>query len=413
MPSQPRNPAASAPAVPRLGALPTLALILSALGAALSLVTLYIHNRLAADQGDYTSFCDVSAELSCDLVLGSGYASFLGIPVAGWALASYAASALLAFALLRAGAEMLPRIATAFVALTGAMLAISLYFLAISTLVIGVACPMCLSLDAVNVALFATAVAVARIARSATFSPRSPLLVAGALTAAAIVALVVFQGPGDAASGPLTVDRIRREDPRFYAWYVSQPVTEMPLGESAGQSAKATNVDITVVEFSDFECPHCRRAYLDLSEVIASDPGVRVIHRNFPLHPDCNPKVEAKIHVNACGAAVAAECASRLGNGDAYNRVLFSHQDALGRDALVGYAREVGIDGDAFTACLGSPEASAAVAEDVRQGAAAGVESTPTFFINGRIIKGGFPRTAQYRYALAIERERLTKAGTN
>jgi uncharacterized membrane protein len=201
MPSQPRNPAASAPAVPRLGALPTLALILSALGAALSLVTLYIHNRLAADQGDYTSFCDVSAELSCDLVLGSGYASFLGIPVAGWALASYAASALLAFALLRAGAEMLPRIATAFVALTGAMLAISLYFLAISTLVIGVACPMCLSLDAVNVALFATAVAVARIARSATFSPRSPLLVAGALTAAAIVALVVFQGPGDAASG--------------------------------------------------------------------------------------------------------------------------------------------------------------------------------------------------------------------
>src|SRR5262245_35282638 len=121
MPNQRPSPAASTPAVPRLGALPTLALILSLLGAALSLVTLFIHNRLAESQGTYTSFCDVSAELSCDVVLGSSYATFLGFPVAGWALASYVASAALALALLRGSTALLPRIASAFVALTGAM----------------------------------------------------------------------------------------------------------------------------------------------------------------------------------------------------------------------------------------------------------------------------------------------------
>jgi protein-disulfide isomerase len=375
-------------------------------------VTLFIHDRLAESQGDYTSFCDVSSELSCDVVLGSSYATFLGIPVAGWALASYAATAALSFALLRAGAAAIPRIATGLVALTGAMLAISIYFFVVSTWVIGVACPMCLSLDAVNIALFATSVAVARIATSASFSPRQPLLVAGALTVVAIVALSLFQAPGDAADGPLTIERIRRDDPRFYAWYISQPITEAPLGAEAA-AAGGGAADVTIVEFSDFECPHCRRAYLDLSQIVAADPGVRVVHRNFPLHPDCNPKIEAKIHVNACGAAIAAECASKQKRGAEYNRILFSHQDALAREDLVKYAGEAGLDVPAFETCLASPEAADAVAQDVAQGAAAGVESTPTFFINGRRIKGGLPRPAQYRYALAIERERLVKAGSN
>jgi protein-disulfide isomerase len=373
-------------------------------------VTLFIHDRLAASQGDYTSFCDVSAELSCDVVLGSTYATFLGIPVAGWGLVSYAVAAGLAFALSRASVDVLPKIAAAFLGLTGAMLAIALYFFVISAFVIGVACPMCLSLDAVNIALFATAVAIARSLGRSTSSFQRPLLAATGLTVLAIVALSVLQAPGDAAVGPLTIERIRKEDPRFYAWYISQPVVEPPVGDAPPAVAET---DVTVVEFSDFECPHCRRAFLDLSQVIANDPGVRVIHRNFPLHSDCNPKVDAKIHENACGAAIAAECAARQGRGHPYNEILFSNQGALGKEKRTEYAREAGLDLAAFEACVASPEAAEAVARDVAAGAAAGVESTPTFFINGRRIKGGMPRLTQYRYALAIERDRLGKASKN
>lgn len=410
MPAQRRSSAAPSTATPRLGALPTLALVLSAIGAALSAVTLFIHDRLAASQGDYTSFCDVSAELSCDVVLGSSYATFLGIPVAGWGLASYFAAAALAFALIRASADVLPKIAAAFLALTAAMLAIALYFFVISAFVIGVACPMCLSLDAVNIALFATAIAVARSQGRSSFSFQQPLLAATGFTVLAIVALSLLQAPGDAATGPLTMDRIRKDDPRFYAWYISQPVVEAPVGD---EPATVAGSDITVVEFSDFECPHCRRAFLDLSEVIANDPGIRVIHRNFPLHSDCNPKVDAQIHKNACGAAIASECASRQGRGHEFNQILFSNQTALDPEKRTEYARQLGLDVAAFETCIASPEAADAVARDVAAGAEAGVESTPTFFINGRRIKGGMPRLTQYRYALAIERDRLGKASKN
>ncbi len=408
MPSR-RSPA-SPPATPRLGALPTLTLILSALGAAVSVVTLVIHHRLSAGQSGYTSFCDVSERLSCDAVLGSAYAQVLGLPVAVWGLAGYLGAAAIGVWLLRAAAqrsEDAARAATALVAFTGAMLAISIYFLAVALFVIGVACPMCLTLDAVNVALFATAVAALWGCRETGFRPAAPLAAAAAVTAAAVAALALLQGSGDAAEGPLTIERVRRQDPRFYAWYVSQPVTGMPEGSEQAPGG------VTIVEFSDFECPHCRRAYLDLSRVLSEEPDVHVVHRNFPLQPECNPAVKAKVHRYACGAAIASECAARQGRGDAYNRALFLHQDALGPDELRAYARDLGLDMRAFERCLESPEAAEDLARDVAAGAAAGVESTPTLFINGRRIQGGFPRAIHYRYAFAIERGREAGAARN
>ena len=157
-----RRSTAAPKAAPDIGILPTLAIVLAVLGAALSSVVLYIHHQLSNGQGGYTSFCDVSAHLSCDVVLASSYAKFLGIPVAGWALAAYIATGALAFSLRNARSEARARAAATFAAFTAAMLVISLYFFAISTFVIGVACPLCLSLDAVNIALFGAAVAIIR-----------------------------------------------------------------------------------------------------------------------------------------------------------------------------------------------------------------------------------------------------------
>ena len=177
-------------------------------------------------------------------MLGSSYATFLGVPVAGWALASYVATAGLAFALLRGASAMLPRIASAFIALTGAMLAVSVYFFVVSTHVIGVACPMCLSLDATSPCsrprspsdglrrssppLASAPAAGARRRRD----PRADPVVARAMRPAA-----------------RPIDRIGAMI-RFYARYISQPVTEAPLGEGV-----AGGGDVTVVEFSDFSVP--------------------------------------------------------------------------------------------------------------------------------------------------------------
>ncbi len=405
-----RRTASPAPAVPQIGSLPTLAVILSAVGVALAALVLLIHHRQAASQGAYTSFCDISAKVSCDVVLDSSYATLLGIPIAGWGLLSYLVSGAIALALAGARGDARLRVAATLAGVTGAMLGVALYFFAVAAFAIGVACPLCLSLDAVHVALFATALAIVRALRpvAPVGWPSSRLVLSwvGA-TLAGIAALAALQWPRGSVSGEITVEEIRERDPRFYAFYVSQPVVEAPPIEG-GHAEGSDDSAVTVVEFTDYECPYCARAYADLKKALAAgESGVRVVFRNFPLSSDCNPQLQAQVHAHACQAAVASRCAGAQGKFADYQALLFQHQDALDAPSLAGYAARLGLDQGEFERCLASPAAAAAVAEDVAAGAAAGVTSTPTFFINGRRIAGGFQRPEQYRFALAIERDLL------
>jgi protein-disulfide isomerase/uncharacterized membrane protein len=399
-----RRSTAASSAAPEIGFLPTLAIILAALGAALCAVVLYIHHQLSAGQGGYTSFCDVSQTLSCDVVLASSYATLLGVPVAGWALAAYFATAVLAFSLRKARGEARLRVAATLAAFTIAMLVVAIYFFVISTFVIGVACPLCLSLDAVNLALFGVAFAIVRtlhVAAPPGWSPARFWLPTAAAIAVAVLALALLQMPRSAGTGDaITVAEIRDQDPRFYAWYISQPVIDLTIepSEAAGPD------QITLVEFSDFECPACARADADLGRLLASGQvPVKLVHRHFPLSSDCNPQVSQQGHAHACQAAVAYECAAAQGKSQEYSRTLFQNQSALDTPSLIGYAARLGLDQGEFERCLASPAAAAKVAADVAAGAAAGVESTPTFFINGRRVPGSL-RPEHFQYALVIER---------
>ena len=355
----------------------------------------------------------MSERLSCDVVLASSYATVLGIPVAGWALLAYLATAALAFSLGKARGEARLRAAATLAAFTTAMLVVSVYFFVISSFVIGVACPLCLSLDAVNLALFGVALAIVRMLHVAAppgWSPAKFWLPTAAAIAVAVAALAVLQMPASVATGDtITVAEIREKDPRFYAWYISQPVVDLKI--DAKEAAPPDQ--ITLVEFSDFECPACARAFTDLSRLLASGQvPVRLIHRNFPLSSDCNPQVTQQGHAHACQAAAAYECAAAQGKSQEYYRTLFQNQSALDTPSLVGYAARLGLDQGEFERCLSSPAAAAKVASDVAAGAAAGVESTPTFFINGRRVPGSL-RPEHFQYALAIERARRdTAAGS-
>src|SRR5690606_26790204 len=105
------------------------------------------------------------------------------------------------------------------------------------------------------------------------WSPARFWLPTGIAIVAAVVALVVLQMPRDGGADVLTVAEIRERDPRFYAWYISQPVVDLNL------DAKdiAPPDQITLVEFSDFECPACARAFTDLGGLLASgDVPVRL-----------------------------------------------------------------------------------------------------------------------------------------
>lgn len=380
-------------------------LVALALGALLSGVILYVHEQLAATNGAYTSFCNVNARVNCDVVLVSSYGSLLGIPVAVWALLTYLAQAAIVIARRRTVADARVRASRLMVLLAVWSLAFSLYMAGVAVLAIGAVCLLCSGLYLVNavVALLAW-----RIARSDE-TPQRPVLAAVPLTigAMAIVVGIAAVGAVQLSStstlwSGLTPADVEAQNPEFYKWYTSRPVVDsMPPGEHVRGPADAV---ITMVEFSDFECAYCAKAFRDLRDLEGQHAGkIRVVFHHFPLDPECNPNVPSRVHRSACLAAIAAECAARFGRFWEYHDQLFEDQTRLDRDDLVATATGLGIDRATFNACLDDPEARTRVLADAAMGASLGVKSTPTLFINGRTIEGALDRDA-YEYVLAMER---------
>jgi len=172
----------------------------------------------------------------------------------------------------------------------------------------------------------------------------------------------------------------------------------------ATHSKGPADAPLTIIEFSDFECPACAMAFRDLHDLANQHPElVRLVFHHFPLDSECNPNVPTRRHRSACQAAIAAECAARAGKFWEYHDLLFGAQDRLGRDDLIAKATELGIPQETFVACLDDPTARAHVLADAGAGAKLGVKSTPTFIINGRIVEGAIERR-RYEYVIAIER---------
>jgi protein-disulfide isomerase len=152
--------------------------------------------------------------------------------------------------------------------------------------------------------------------------------------------------------------------------------------EAKGPSRGPANAPVTIVEFSDFECPYCSRAEETVSEVMrVYGDKVRLVFRDLPL-PN---------HTNAPKAAEAAHCA---GDQDKYwemHAKLFANQRALDVASLKGYAKDLKLDAAKFDKCLDSGSKAALVEEGRKAGSEAGVNGTPAFFVNGVLISGAQP----------------------
>ena len=143
---------------------------------------------------------------------------------------------------------------------------------------------------------------------------------------------------------------------------------------------------ITIIEFSDYECPYCRRWHQEVLPLLIEEypDEVRYVFRDFPL---------TSIHSNAIPAAIAANCAGEQ-EAEAYwdyNQLLFSMDLGLGPEAYMGYAEELDLDTDAFTECLESDRHEEEVMADFEYASQLGIRSTPTFFINGIALVGAQP----------------------
>ncbi len=139
---------------------------------------------------------------------------------------------------------------------------------------------------------------------------------------------------------------------------------------------------ISVVIFTDFECPFCAKAHQQIMDLLSRYPqDIRVVFRNFPL----------KSHKNAHTAAYAAACAHLQGKFWPYADLLFKNQRKLGLTQLYDYAEQVGLDMEMFKQSMESGQGKKIVDADVAEGLELGIHSTPSLFFNGHFVKG-FPK---------------------
>jgi protein-disulfide isomerase len=157
---------------------------------------------------------------------------------------------------------------------------------------------------------------------------------------------------------------------------------------------------VTIVEFSDFQCPYCARFQTETLPQIIQNYGdkVRFVYRDFPL---------TSLHANALKAAEASECADDQGAYWKYHDLLFQNQSALDDASLKNYAATLGLDTAAFNQCLDSDSTMSEIQKDYQDGITAGVQGTPAFFVNGNLIEGAQPYSV---FQAAIEAA-LAKGG--
>ena len=164
-----------------------------------------------------------------------------------------------------------------------------------------------------------------------------------------------------------------------YAARVSLEPLREPV-TATGPARGAADPAVTLVEFSDFECPFCGRFAPVVAQLLAAYPGrLRVVYRYFPLN---------SIHPNAQKAAEAAACADAQGRFWPMHDALFADQSALGVPQLKATAARLGLDAKRFDACLDGGAGATVVAADQAAGEDLAVGSTPSSFVNGRYVKG-------------------------
>jgi len=411
-------------------AAPWILIVLALVGIGLANHLTDIHYQLKYQpEIDFDSACEVNETVSCKKVNSSKYSSIqMGgreLPVSLPAVPFYAVIILLALLGALGKDEKRGGAFGLIVLLTLPALAFSLWLVFVQAALLKTWCLFCLGLDAVTLATLVVALlghgGGFKAAASDGVGADKQLFFLGAVLG--LVVLMVGWGsynsrvdsakPPSLATGATTpsedgsteaaeeeispeerakaLEETKAAVTEFLASYDSLETVDIAIQPFDAVKGNPEGI-ITVVEFADFECPHCKLAGYFMQPVIHQyGEYVRFIFKNYPLGTDCNPGLGRDLHPDACEAAVAVQCARRQGKFWEMHDEVFNNQGALGTRKMRKIAAGLELDMSKFDPCLENPALMDEVRTQVLDGKAIGITGTPSFFVNNRTLPSPHP----------------------
>jgi protein-disulfide isomerase/uncharacterized membrane protein len=356
-------------------------------GVAVSAELTRIHVKVHTDP-NYHSVCAMSEGVNCETVAVSPFSVFAGLPVSVWGLAGYLVmGALATWSLTRRRLHARWPLGLLLV-LTGFSVVVSAALAFISATRIDSLCLFCTASYVLNAALLVTTTLAWR-----RTGLRVKTLVADDVNALRAVPGTFAALTGLALTGLLALQVLV---PPYWTTPGWKDLPRLPTGtDGAGHHwVGAVHPRITVVEFSDYECPHCRSAHKATRLLAAAHPEtVRLVHRHLPLDMACHPALRRPFHLRACLFAQAAACAALQGRFWEMNDALFATQDIVKTVSVdpVDLAVRLGLDRLTFKRCLESNATAETIDADVREAMSQGITGTPTFLVAGKKFAGRIP----------------------
>ncbi|MBI4402999.1 MAG: thioredoxin domain-containing protein [Deltaproteobacteria bacterium] len=370
-------------------------------GAALSIYLLIQHTRLTTGIQDGASFCAMGRFADCDAVNVSSYAEVFGLPTSLFGAIFY-------FFIFMLGSVAPPsdknfRLTQNLAAwLVLPALVYDLYLFGIQLFVLKTFCLFCVLTYVASILVLTTIVQMngvvgalaTRIKASFQWPPwqvprLSPNVAWSASLAMVFFVTSVLLLPQAIRLKAHTYAFVNNAIEQFFNQWKETPTKNIEWKEEDGTLGNPSS-KVRIVEFSDFECPHCQKAAFTLKTALkAIQDKIFFVFKHYPLDSSCNPSITYQVHPNACRLARLATCANRKGRFWEFHDFIFSSSDAsrLASD-FDALTKNLGFlfSTDEISRCLMDEKSLSHISDNIRQGDSLNIKGTPAVFINGKPV---------------------------
>ncbi|MDZ4678278.1 MAG: vitamin K epoxide reductase family protein [Oligoflexia bacterium] len=354
------------------------------------------HYDLLYGMSGTKSVCNVSSTLDCDAVNTSNYSELFGIPVALIAFMAFLVQLLLLLGIRAFDEEEKRKLARYYYYLTLGNVIYSAFLAIVSTFLLKIYCLFCIGLYIVAGVSFLCGYKLTRLTGAKKYFAqdlRSLFKSADAGGARGVLFVLFIIPIGSVLAHGMLTQGIKDLTPMINQSLADwKSNTQYNFSITNAPEMGNSSAPMQIVEFADFQCGHCKRAAPSIHAFTnAHKNDVRFIFQNYPLDPSCNPNMKgAGGHSLSCSFAKASLCAHRQNKFFAAHDWIYERQETLNAQMIDTMADDLKLDKNQYKTCLEDPSVMNELASQIERARLAGLEGTPTVFVNGRLLPAGF-----------------------